>query len=74
MSRNPTAQKSIESHKKHEELIDKAVKLGEGAGLDVNATLGNDPKGDVRVAARDKDAFLKLLGDTIDSNRKKRNG
>lgn len=73
MSILSTASKAIASYVKHEELIEQAVKLGKQSGLDVNPTEGNDPKGDVRVAAKDKDAFLKLLSDTIDANQAKRN-
>lgn len=72
MSGKSAGRKAIESYTKHEDLIDNAVNLGKQVGLDVSATEGNDPKGDVRVAAKDKDAFLKLLSDTIDINQAKR--
>jgi hypothetical protein len=71
MSEKSAGRKAIESYKKHEDLIDNAVRLGKAAGLDVDATVGNDPKGDVRVAVKDKDRFLELLSNTIDSNRAK---
>jgi hypothetical protein len=72
MSGKSAGRKAIESYTKHEDLVDNAVELGKRAGLDVIATEGNDPKGDVRVAAKDKDAFLKLLGDNIDASQARR--
>lgn len=64
--------KAIDSYIKHEDLVDNAVKLGKQLGLNVSATEGNDPKGDVRVSAKDKAEFLNTLGKTIDANQAKR--
>jgi hypothetical protein len=72
MSGKSAGRKAIESHIKHEDLVDNAVKLGQHFGLDVSATEGNDPNGDVRVSAKDKAEFLKALSNTIDSNQAKR--
>ena len=55
-------------------MVDNAVKLGLANGLDVSSTEGNDPRGDVKVAAKDADEFLKLLSETIDKNKAKRSG
>lgn len=74
MGGKSSGRKAIESYIKHEDLVDKAVELGKRAGLDVTATEGNDPKGDVKVAAKDKDAFFKLLAEKIDSSQARRNG
>lgn len=72
MSGKSAGRKAIESYIKHEDLVDNAVKLGLHLGLDVSATEGNDPKGDVRVSAKDKDKFLEALSKTIDANQAKR--
>ena len=68
-----TAQKTIESYEKHEAIIENAVKLGKDSGLDVEATEGNDPKGDIRVSSSDLGEFLDVVGGTIDSNKKESN-
>ncbi len=72
MCKKSSGRKAIESYIKHEDMVDNAVKLGKKNNLDVSPTEGNDPKGDVKVASKDRDAFLKLLGETIDKNKAKR--
>lgn len=72
MSKKSSGRKAIESYIKHEDMVDNAVKLGKANGLDVSPTEGNDPKGDVKVKVKDTNAFLKLLGETIDKNQAKR--
>lgn len=67
-----SGRKAIESYIKHEDIIDEAVVLGQQHGLDVSATENNDPNGDIRVAQKDCESFLKLLGETIDQNQKAR--
>lgn len=69
-----SGRKAIESYIKHEDMVDNAVKLGRANGLDVFPTEGNDPKGDVKVVAKDTEAFLRLLGETIDKNQARRGG
>ncbi len=72
MCKKSSGRKAIESYIKHEDMVDNAVKLGRANGLDVSPTEGNDPKGDVKVIGKDTEAFLKLLGETIDKNQAKR--
>ena len=72
MDKKSTGRKAIDAYIKHEDIIDNAVKLGKANGLAVEPTVGNDPKGDVKVATKDRKAFLKLLGETIDQNQAKR--
>lgn len=72
MCKKSSGRKAIESYIKHEDMVDNAVKLGRENGLDVSPTEGNDPKGDVKVISRDTNAFLELLGRTIDKNQAKR--
>lgn len=72
MCKKSSGRKAIESYIKHEDMVDNAVKLGRANGLDVSPTEGNDPKGDVKVTGKDTEAFLKLLGETIDKNQAKR--
>ncbi|EJG0413905.1 TPA: hypothetical protein ACMDSL_002047 [Vibrio parahaemolyticus] len=74
MVKKSSGRKAIESYIKHEDMVDNAVKLGKASGLDVSPTEGNDPKGDVKVSAKDTEAFLKLLSETIDKNQAKRGG
>lgn len=74
MDKKSSGRKAIESYIKHEDMVDNAVKLGLANGLDVSSTEGNDPRGDVKVAAKDADEFLKLLSETIDKNKAKRSG
>lgn len=69
-----TAQKTIESYIKHEQIIEKAVEIGQQNNLDVSPTEGNDPRGDIRVRKEHVTEFLNLLGDTIDKNQKNRGG
>jgi hypothetical protein len=72
MNKKSSGRKAIESYIKHEDMVDNAVKLGRANNLDVRPTEGNDPKGDVKVAQKDLNSFLTLLGDTIDKNKSKR--
>jgi hypothetical protein len=67
-----SGRKAIESYIKHEDIIDNAVKLGKAKKLKVEATEGNSSKGDIRVASKDSEVFLDLLGKTIDMNQIKR--
>jgi putative IMPACT (imprinted ancient) family translation regulator len=66
-----TARKAIDSYIKHEDIVDNAVKLGQQYDLDVESTDGNNKKGDIKVAKKDSEAFLNLLGTTIDKNQAK---
>jgi outer membrane protein TolC len=66
-----TAEKTIESYQKHEAIVEKAVESGKNAGYDVEATNGNDSRGDIRVAKDDAQEYLDHLGRTIDGNRNK---
>lgn len=74
MGKKSSGRKAIESYIKHEDMVDNAVKLGRDNGLDVSPTEGNDPKGDVKVIAKDTKAFLRLLGETIDKSQARRAG
>lgn len=55
------ARKAAESTIKHEDLVDAIEKLGKGNGLDVEATVGNDKRGDVRVSRKDFDKLVSLI-------------
>ena len=72
MVKKSTGRQAIDAYIKHEDIVDNAVKLGKANRLDVEPTEGNDPKGDIKVASKDRAAFLKLLGQTIDKNQAKR--
>ena len=72
MVKKNTGRKAIDAYIKHEDIIDNAVKLGKANGLDVEPTEGNDPKGDIKVASKDRATFLKLLGETIDQSKANR--
>jgi len=72
MTEKSAARKAAESTFKHEDIVDNAVKLGKDQGLEVEATTGNDPRGDIRVDREDSENFLDLLENTIDKNQKKR--
>jgi hypothetical protein len=69
-----TGRKVIEAYTKHEDLIDKAVELGTSHHLNVEATDGNDPKGDIKVAAGDLEDFVDLISKTIKKNQSRRRG
>ena len=51
--------KAIEQHIKHEKIVDAAAKAGQDAGFDVEATQGNNPKGDIKVPMSQAKAFKK---------------
>ncbi len=68
-----SVRKMIESATKHEDIVDAAVELGKNEGLDVEATDGNDPHGDIKVAKDDAQEFLNSMGETIDRYRNKDN-
>lgn len=72
MTEKSSARKAAESTLKHEDIVDNAVKLGKEKGLKVEATTGNDPKGDIKVDRKDSKEFLDLLGSTIDKNQAER--
>lgn len=72
MGRLSSVRKAIASALKHEDIVDNAVKLGKHHNLDVEATEGNDPKGDIRVSKKDSKKLLKRLGDIIDKNQAER--
>ncbi|HCE4788166.1 TPA: hypothetical protein NKQ44_002607 [Vibrio parahaemolyticus] len=55
------ARKAAESTIKHEDLVDAIEKLGKENGLDVEATEGNDKRGDVRVSRKDFDKLVSLI-------------
>lgn len=74
MNKKSSGRKTIESYIKHEDMVDNAVRLGLTNGLNVSPTEGNDPRGDVKVSAKDSGAFFELLSKTIDKNKAKRGG
>lgn len=55
------ARKAAESTIKHEDLVDALESLGKKNGLDVEATTGNDPRGDVRVNKKDFPKFIAVI-------------
>jgi hypothetical protein len=66
-----SADKAIENSIKHEKLVDGAVAAGKDAGIDAEATQGNDPKGDIRVPQGQSEEFEKTIRKNIKDNRKK---
>jgi len=72
MTEKSAARKAAESAIEHEDIVDNAVKLGKNKGLQVEATPGNDPRGDIKVARKDSKEFLDLLGNTIDKKQQRR--
>ena len=54
-----------------QQLIDTLEQV-QNKGLQVEATPGNDPRGDIKVARKDSKEFLDLLGNTIDKKQQRR--
>ena len=67
-----SADKAIENHEKHEKIVDAAVKAGKDAGFDVEATQGNNPKGDIVVPSDQAEDFQNEIRKNIKDNRKKK--
>lgn len=59
------ARKAAESTIKHENLVDALESLGKRNNLDVEATIGNDPRGDVRVNKKDFEQFILLIKEEL---------
>jgi len=59
------ARKAAESTLIHEDLVDAIEALGQANGLDVEATKGNDSRGDLRVKKGDLDLLIKIIKDKI---------
>lgn len=55
------ARKAAESTIRHEDLVDAIENLGKKNGLDVEATEGNDKRGDVRVSKEDFSKLVSLI-------------
>lgn len=55
------ARKAAESTIKHEELVDAIENLGKINGLDIEATEGNDTRGDIRVGKKDFNKLVSLI-------------
>ena len=65
-----SGKKAIKNHIKHEEIVDAAVKAGKDAGFDVQATQGNNPKGDIKVPKSQAKDFQREIRRNIKNNRK----
>lgn len=59
------ARKAAESTIIHEDLVDAIEALGQANGLDVEATKGNDSRGDLRVKKSDFDPLMKIIEEKI---------
>ncbi|MFB1056716.1 hypothetical protein [Vibrio diabolicus] len=59
------ARKAAESTIKHEDLVDAIENFGKKHGLDVKATEGNDPRGDVRVSRKDYAKLESLMDEKL---------
>lgn len=59
------ARKAAQSTIIHEDLVDAIEALGQANGLDVEATKGNDSRGDLRVRKSDFDTLMKIIKDKI---------
>ncbi|BBV29776.1 hypothetical protein STW0522CIT19_12650 [Citrobacter freundii] len=55
------ARKAAESTIKHEDLVDAIENLGRKNGLDIEATEGNDERGDIRVNKKDLNKLIYLI-------------
>ena len=55
------ARKAAESTLKHEDLVEAIESIGRKAGLDIEATDGNDSKGDLRVSKNDFDKLVSII-------------
>lgn len=55
------ARKAAESTLVHEDLVDAIEALGKAHGLDVEATEGNDPRGDLRVKKSDFQSLMNII-------------
>lgn len=64
------ARKAAESTLKHEDIVDAIEALGKSIGLDVEATEGNETKGDIRVDKADFDKLIAAISDKL--NKKSR--
>ncbi|HIF5595333.1 TPA: hypothetical protein ACX3CX_004579 [Vibrio parahaemolyticus] len=63
------ARKAAESTIKHEDLVDAIENLGKKNGLDVEATEGNDKRGDVRVSKEDFDKLVSLIEKKLENKK-----
>lgn len=59
------ARKAAESTIIHEDLVDAIEALGQANGLDVEATRGNDSRGDLRVKKSDFGPLMKIIENKI---------
>ncbi len=64
-----SGRKAIEQHIKHEEIVDATVKALNDAGIDAEATQGNNPKGDIQIPADQAKEAEKVIRDNIKRNR-----
>lgn len=65
------ARKAAESTLIHEDLVDAIEELGKSQGLDVEATKGNDSRGDLRVRKSDFLILMKIIREKINSENSK---
>ncbi|MDN3454741.1 hypothetical protein [Psychrobacter sp. APC 3350] len=65
-----SARKAAESTLKHEDLVDAIEKLGKSKGLDVEATEGNDKRGDIRVSKKDFEKLMVIISDKLEEKNK----
>lgn len=61
------ARKAAESTLIHEDLVDAIEELGKSCGLDVEATTGNDSRGDLRVRKSDFPALMEIIQKKLNS-------
>lgn len=59
------ARKAAQSTIIHEDLVDAIEALGQSNGLDVEATRGNDSRGDLRVKKSDFGPLMKIIENKI---------
>jgi hypothetical protein len=59
------ARKAAQSTIIHEDLVDAIEALGQANGLDVEATKGNDSRGDLRVKKSDFGPLIKLIEEKL---------
>jgi len=67
-----SGKKAIDNHIKHEKIVDAAVQAGKDAGYDVEATQGNNPKGDIKVPKDQAKDYQNEIRKNIKDNRKKK--
>ncbi|MCF8986285.1 hypothetical protein GIW26_22280 [Pseudomonas syringae] len=59
------ARKAAQSTIIHEDLVDAIEALGQANGLDVEATKGNDSRGDLRVKKSDFGPLIKIIEEKL---------